>query len=244
MELSRRVREISRKAEFLEAGTELHEKIEANILAQEIDAMYVHWGLVSIDGLIIDGELCDGGQATGKGPGRRGARDGECDQRTVWVERSRKKKLIVAFHFQLGNHSAWNCGPCRKSGLERKRRCGWQAKMPIRFADRLAAGESIAHDLSDVLHHSGEHRAARGVPCLEASGRGQRLRPACAFGGGYLCVGERAEDGKKRWPEVSGRIYCRQAAQGAHREATYSANWPHLPAAVPAAGREDRSEAA
>src|ERR1700733_6188452 len=56
MELSRRVREISRKAEFLEASTELHEKIEANILAQEIDAMYVHWGLVSIEGLIIDGE--------------------------------------------------------------------------------------------------------------------------------------------------------------------------------------------
>ena len=56
MELSRRVREISRKAEFLEAGTELHEKIEANILAQEIDAMYLQWGLVSIEGLIIDGE--------------------------------------------------------------------------------------------------------------------------------------------------------------------------------------------
>jgi hypothetical protein len=48
----------------------------------------------------------------------------------VWAERSRKKKLIVAFHFQLGNHSAWNCGPCRKSGLEKKRRCGWLAKDP------------------------------------------------------------------------------------------------------------------
>src|ERR1700734_1057433 len=56
MELSRRVREISRRAEFLEASTELHEKIEANILALEIDAMYMHWGLVSVDGLIIDGE--------------------------------------------------------------------------------------------------------------------------------------------------------------------------------------------
>src|ERR1700685_912157 len=55
MELSRRVREISRKAEFLDAGTELHEKIEANILAQEIDAMYLEWGLVRIDGLIIGG---------------------------------------------------------------------------------------------------------------------------------------------------------------------------------------------
>lgn len=56
LELSRRIREISRKAEFLQASTELHEKIEANILAQEIDAMYLKWGLASIDGLTIDRE--------------------------------------------------------------------------------------------------------------------------------------------------------------------------------------------
>jgi hypothetical protein len=68
MELSRRVREISRKAEFLEASTELHEKIEANILAQEIDAMYVHWGLVSIEGLIIDGEPATAAKLLEKGP--------------------------------------------------------------------------------------------------------------------------------------------------------------------------------
>jgi hypothetical protein len=68
MELSRRVREISRKAEFLEASTELHEKIEANILAQEIDAMYLQWGLVSIDGLIIDGEPATAVQLLEKGP--------------------------------------------------------------------------------------------------------------------------------------------------------------------------------
>jgi hypothetical protein len=68
MELSRRVREISRKAEFLEAGTELHEKIEANILAQEIDAMYLQWGLVKIDGLVIDGEPASAVQLLEKGP--------------------------------------------------------------------------------------------------------------------------------------------------------------------------------
>jgi hypothetical protein len=68
MELSRRVREISRKAEFLEAGTELHEKIEANILAQEIDAMYLEWGLVRIDGLSIDGEAATVVQLLEKGP--------------------------------------------------------------------------------------------------------------------------------------------------------------------------------
>jgi hypothetical protein len=56
MELSRRARELSKKAEFLEAGSELRDKIEAGILAQEVDAMYLSWGLVSIAGLTIDGE--------------------------------------------------------------------------------------------------------------------------------------------------------------------------------------------
>jgi hypothetical protein len=68
MELSRRVREISRKAEFLAASNELREKIEANILAQEIDAMYLEWGLVSVDGLIVDGEPATAAQLLEKGP--------------------------------------------------------------------------------------------------------------------------------------------------------------------------------
>ena len=68
MDLSRRVRELSRRAEFLSAGSELDEKIEANILAQEIDAMYLEWGLVRIDGLMIDGEAATGAQLLEKGP--------------------------------------------------------------------------------------------------------------------------------------------------------------------------------
>jgi hypothetical protein len=68
MELSRRVRELSRKAEFLEAGTELNEKIEASILAQEIDAMYLQWGLASIEGFIIDDEPATAVRLLEKGP--------------------------------------------------------------------------------------------------------------------------------------------------------------------------------
>jgi hypothetical protein len=68
MELSRRAREISRKAEFLEAGSKLEEKIEASILAQEIDAMYLAWGLVSIAGLTIDGEAATVERMLEKGP--------------------------------------------------------------------------------------------------------------------------------------------------------------------------------
>jgi hypothetical protein len=68
MELSRRAREISRKAEFLQAGSKLEEKIEASILAQEIDAMYLAWGLVSIAGLTIDGEAATAERMLEKGP--------------------------------------------------------------------------------------------------------------------------------------------------------------------------------
>lgn len=46
------------------------------------------------------------------------------------IERARKKKLIVAFHFQLASaqladRAGWDCGHCRRTGLEKKRRCGF-----------------------------------------------------------------------------------------------------------------------
>ena len=41
------------------------------------------------------------------------------------AERDRKKKLIVAFHFQFANRAGWDCDACRKNGLETKRRCGF-----------------------------------------------------------------------------------------------------------------------
>ena len=41
------------------------------------------------------------------------------------ARRGRTKKLIVAFHFQFANQAAWKCDECRKSGLEKSRRCGW-----------------------------------------------------------------------------------------------------------------------
>lgn len=68
MELSKRVREISQRTEFLEAGNAAQEKIEAGILAQQIDAMYLSWGLVCIEGLNIDGEAATIAQLVEKGP--------------------------------------------------------------------------------------------------------------------------------------------------------------------------------
>ncbi len=68
MELSRLVREISKKTEFLEAGSELQERIEAGILAHEVDAMYLRWGLVSVEGLTIDSVPAGSEQLLKDGP--------------------------------------------------------------------------------------------------------------------------------------------------------------------------------
>jgi hypothetical protein len=68
MELTRRVREISQRVEFLEAGSDLKDKIEANILAQEIEAMYLRWALVAVDGLTIDSKPACIEQLLERGP--------------------------------------------------------------------------------------------------------------------------------------------------------------------------------
>jgi hypothetical protein len=68
MELSRRVREVGQKGGFLEAGSQLQEKIEASILAQEVDAIYLRWALASVAGLTIDGEPATVEQLLEKGP--------------------------------------------------------------------------------------------------------------------------------------------------------------------------------
>lgn len=55
IELTRKIREISRKLEFLEAGGDVREKLEAAVLQGEVDRAYLEWGLEEIDGLEIDG---------------------------------------------------------------------------------------------------------------------------------------------------------------------------------------------
>ena len=67
VELTRRVRELGRKVDFLEAGEDVKEKIEATLLANEVEKLYIEWGLKAIAGLEIDGVeatpeslVCDG----------------------------------------------------------------------------------------------------------------------------------------------------------------------------------------
>jgi hypothetical protein len=55
VELMRRVRELSRRVEFLEAGQKPGEQMEAGLLRAEIDRMFVLWGLESVSGLVLDG---------------------------------------------------------------------------------------------------------------------------------------------------------------------------------------------
>jgi hypothetical protein len=56
IELLRQVREQAAKAEFLEASNDPREKIEATLLAGEINRLYLLWGLVGIEGLEVDGQ--------------------------------------------------------------------------------------------------------------------------------------------------------------------------------------------
>ena len=54
VELTRRLREIAQRVEFLEAG-ETREKLDAALLSSEIDRLYVEWGLKEVLGLELDG---------------------------------------------------------------------------------------------------------------------------------------------------------------------------------------------
>jgi len=55
MDLMRRIRELARRKEFEEAGHTAGEKMEAALLAKEIDRTYLLWGLKEVSGLELDG---------------------------------------------------------------------------------------------------------------------------------------------------------------------------------------------
>ena len=55
VELTKRIRELALRKEFAEAGETPNEKMEAALLASEIDRLYLLWGLKEITGLELDG---------------------------------------------------------------------------------------------------------------------------------------------------------------------------------------------
>ena len=68
LELVRRLREIGRKAEFLEAGSDVREKMDGAVLSGEIDRTYLEWGLAEIAGAVIDGDTATVEGLIAKGP--------------------------------------------------------------------------------------------------------------------------------------------------------------------------------
>ena len=56
VELTRRIRELGLRKEFLEAGAKPDEKMEAALAAAEIDRITLLWGLIEVSGLELDGE--------------------------------------------------------------------------------------------------------------------------------------------------------------------------------------------
>jgi hypothetical protein len=55
LELMRSVRELAKRVEFLSAGTDPADKMDAALLQAEIELLYVTWGVKAVEGLSVDG---------------------------------------------------------------------------------------------------------------------------------------------------------------------------------------------
>ncbi len=55
IELTKQIRELAQRVEFLEAGENPREKLDAALVAAEIERTYVLWGLREVRGLELDG---------------------------------------------------------------------------------------------------------------------------------------------------------------------------------------------
>jgi hypothetical protein len=54
-DLIRRIRELTLKADFLEAGETVKDKLDLALLVADVDRVYVTWGLQELLGLEVDG---------------------------------------------------------------------------------------------------------------------------------------------------------------------------------------------
>jgi hypothetical protein len=52
----RSVRELAKRVEFLSAGTDPADKMDAALLQAQIEQLYVSWGVTAVEGLTVDGE--------------------------------------------------------------------------------------------------------------------------------------------------------------------------------------------
>jgi hypothetical protein len=56
LELARRIREVAHKLEFIKGSNKPQDSIEAALVNGEVDRICLEWGLLSVDGLEIDGK--------------------------------------------------------------------------------------------------------------------------------------------------------------------------------------------
>jgi hypothetical protein len=68
VELTRRIREIATRKEFLDAGESPDEKMEAALLASELERLYLLWGLKEVTGLTLDGSAATPESLATNGP--------------------------------------------------------------------------------------------------------------------------------------------------------------------------------
>jgi hypothetical protein len=68
VELTRRIRELAGRRECMEAGDSANEKMEAALLASEIDRIYLLWGLREVTGLELDGVAATPESLAASGP--------------------------------------------------------------------------------------------------------------------------------------------------------------------------------
>jgi hypothetical protein len=68
LELMRKIRDLAKRMEFLDAGQAPGDKMDAALLRTEIDRMWLLWGLRGIIGLEIDGQPATPELLTYSGP--------------------------------------------------------------------------------------------------------------------------------------------------------------------------------
>jgi len=68
LELMREVRELARRMEYLEAGEQPVEQMDAALLRSEIDRLFVKWGLREVAGLQVDGTAATPDSLVESGP--------------------------------------------------------------------------------------------------------------------------------------------------------------------------------
>jgi hypothetical protein len=67
LDLMRRVRELARRAEFLGAGQDPADRMDAALLQAEIEQLYVAWGVKAVEGLTVNG-IAAGPELLAEGP--------------------------------------------------------------------------------------------------------------------------------------------------------------------------------